>query len=75
MRVLAIHSIRQFPLHFPSPASPCTTRFRTSSTIDTFVNFKPGWFKIPITLSSKPLAYVVSISGTLTAISFVILES
>ena len=32
MRVLATHSIRQFPLHFPSRASPCATRFRTSSS-------------------------------------------
>ena len=32
LRVLATHSIRQFPLHFPSRASPCATRFRTSST-------------------------------------------
>ena len=32
MRVLATHSIRQFTLHFPSRASPCATRFRTSST-------------------------------------------
>ena len=32
MRVLATHSIRQFPLQFPSRASPCATRFRTSST-------------------------------------------
>jgi len=32
VRVLATHSIRQFPLHFPSCASPCATRFRTSST-------------------------------------------
>ena len=30
--VLATHSIRQFPLHFPSHASPCATTFRTSST-------------------------------------------
>jgi len=30
--VLATHSIRQFPLHFPFRASPCATRFRTSST-------------------------------------------
>jgi len=26
-RVLATHSIRQFPLHFPSHASPCAIRF------------------------------------------------
>ena len=30
LRVLATHSIRQFPLHFPSRESPCATRFRTS---------------------------------------------
>ena len=32
VRVLATHSIRQFPLHSPSRASPCATTFRTSST-------------------------------------------
>ena len=32
VRVLATHSIRQFPLHFPSRASPCAIRFQTSST-------------------------------------------
>ena len=32
VRVLAIHSIRQFPLHFPSRASPCAVRFQTHST-------------------------------------------
>jgi len=31
MRVLATHSIRQFPLHFPSRALPCDIRFRTHS--------------------------------------------
>jgi len=29
VRVLATHCIRQFPLHFPSRASPCATTFRT----------------------------------------------
>ena len=29
VRVLATHSIRQFPLHFPARASPCATTFRT----------------------------------------------
>jgi len=28
-RVLATHSIRQFPLHFPSRASPCAITFQT----------------------------------------------
>jgi hypothetical protein len=32
VRVLATHSIHQFPLHFPSRTSPCATRFRTNST-------------------------------------------
>jgi len=32
-RLLAIHSIRIFPLHFPSRASPCAIRFRTRSTL------------------------------------------
>ena len=32
-RVLATHSIRQFPLHFPSRASPCAIRFQTHSTL------------------------------------------
>ena len=30
--VLATHSIRQFPLHFPSPASPCAITFQLEST-------------------------------------------
>jgi len=32
-RVLATHSIRQFPLHFPSRASPCANIYRLESTI------------------------------------------
>ena len=31
-RVLAIHSIRQFTLHFPSRASPCAITFQLDST-------------------------------------------
>jgi len=31
-RVLATHSIRQFPLHFPSCASPCAITFQLDST-------------------------------------------
>ena len=33
-RVLATHSIRQFPLHFPSCASPCAFTFQLDSTPD-----------------------------------------
>jgi hypothetical protein len=32
VRVLATHSIRQFPLHFPSRASQCAIRFQLDST-------------------------------------------
>ena len=32
VRVLATHSIRNFPLHFPSLASPCVIRFQTHSS-------------------------------------------
>ena len=32
-RVIATHSIRQFPLHFPSRASPCAIAFQLDSTI------------------------------------------
>ena len=42
VRVLVTHSIRQFPLHFPSRASPCGTRFRTSCTILSGV---VSWYK------------------------------
>jgi len=31
-RVMATHSIRQFPLHFPSRASPCAVTFQLDST-------------------------------------------
>jgi len=31
-RVLATHSILQFPLHFPSPESPCAITFQLDST-------------------------------------------
>ena len=31
-RVLTTHSIRQFPLHFPSRASPCAIMFQLDST-------------------------------------------
>jgi len=33
VRVLATHSIRQFPLQFPSRASPCAIRFQTHSNV------------------------------------------
>ena len=39
-RVLATQSIRQFPLHFPSYASPCAITFQLDSTaVDQFHSF------------------------------------
>ena len=32
-KVLATHSIRQFPLHFPSCTSPCVITFQLESTL------------------------------------------
>ena len=44
-RVLATHSIRQFPLHFPSRASPCAITFQLESSKGTNLNFseKTSW--------------------------------
>jgi len=38
-RLLATHSIRIFPLHFPSRASPCAIRFRTCYTTVVFWSY------------------------------------
>jgi hypothetical protein len=38
-RVLATHSIRQFPLHFPSRASPCAITFQLDCTLRTVARF------------------------------------
>ena len=46
VRVLATHSIRQFPLHFPSRASPCATRFRTSSSYRLFGKLCPSHLQL-----------------------------
>ena len=44
-RLLATHSIRIFPLHFPSRASPCAVSFRFSSTDHCLVvaNVRERW--------------------------------
>ena len=45
-RVLATHSIRQFPLHFPSRASPCAITFQLESTTWPFLGFRWRWFHV-----------------------------
>ena len=45
-RVLATHSIRYFPLHFPSRASPCVITFQLDSTcycVDDCLVCRVGW--------------------------------
>jgi hypothetical protein len=37
-RVLATHSILQFPLHFPYGASPCAITFQLDCTMDTLIS-------------------------------------
>jgi hypothetical protein len=44
VRVLATHSIRQFPLHSPSRASPFAIRFQTHSTLPCVVD-QPSLFQ------------------------------
>jgi hypothetical protein len=38
---MATHSIRQFPIHFPSRASPCAITFQLDSTIAYVSNKTP----------------------------------
>jgi len=54
VRVLATHSIRQFPLQFPSCASPCATRFRTSSTCHMLHPSHTPFFYRGATAPSRP---------------------
>ena len=60
VRVLATHSIRQFPLHFPSRASPCATNFRTSSS----TKWNPNISIVPRTFSFFYLDKKVEIRKT-----------
>jgi len=57
VRVLATHSIRQSPLHFPSRASPCAIRFQMYSTTKWCAVLEirklKGWFFSTITAQWK----------------------
>ena len=69
--VLAIHSIRQFPLHFPSRASPCAVTFQRDSTWNEIVDFFRTWLLvrkdyIPYTkCTSVPHCYNQIVSASL----------
>jgi hypothetical protein len=65
-RVLATHSIRQFPLYFPSRASPCAIRFQTNSTSQTaeirFISSQPRFYSFNFLpemcfICSRPIQY------------------
>ena len=50
-RVLATHCFRQFPLHFPSRASPCAITFKLESTSLLIIN-GPVHLNLPLGVSS-----------------------
>ena len=57
-RLLATHSIRIFPLHFPSHASPCAVSFRFSShTCGVFVRSTPRRGSCTPGKDPVPIAY------------------
>jgi hypothetical protein len=45
-RVLATHSLRQFPLHFPSRASPCAITFQLDSTVHKYFSIIKGCYLV-----------------------------
>ena len=49
VRVLATHSIYQFPLHFPSRASPCAITFQLDSNKTALFHFLPLRYHRPRT--------------------------
>ena len=62
-RVLAAHSNRQFPLHFPSRASPCAIAFQLERT------FSDQWNRRCVTLRSVPvLTHTVLFSVIATSV-------
>jgi hypothetical protein len=46
VRVLATHSIRQFPLHFPSRAPPCAITFQLESTTEEKLSVSIGYSRV-----------------------------
>ena len=66
-RVLATHSIRQFPLHFPSRASPCAITFQRDSTVSMGIKRRASrkWWHVEVTYCSRcpMLHYFISISS------------
>ena len=65
-RVLATHSIRQFPLHFPSCASPCAITFQLDSIylsqINPVLNLKLYFFN-PLNAKLNPVCHLLALLG------------
>jgi hypothetical protein len=67
-RVLATHSIRQFPLHFPSHASPCAITFQ----LDLIYIVRPGpgpahrVYINPLNAELNPICHFLILLGVLT---------
>jgi len=51
-RILATHSICQFPLHFPSRASPCAITFQLESNTILRVSKRPGPLNMRLSLKA-----------------------
>ena len=66
-RILAIHSIRQFPLHFPSRASPCAIRFQLEPTF--IKQFSPAFYYFLLLRSAVWLTLVYT-AGYLKSVKF-----
>ena len=65
VRVLATHSIRQLPLHFPSRASPCAIRFQTHS------NTKPMCVSVALVIQHvKRMRRIILSSVTCPALPY-----
>jgi len=65
VRVLTTHSVRQFPLHFPSRASRCAIRFQRSSAmyngiyrqVRTYL-FTPVWPPVYVLPTAVPASII-----------------
>ena len=57
-RVLATHSIRQFPLHFPSRASPCAIKFQLDSNTQRNARTVKSWCNNAISTSITGVHFI-----------------
>ena len=60
VRVLATHSIRQFPLYFPSRASPCAITFQLDSTFCQYTVFVTLFISLRNENKVRGLKYLVA---------------